>query len=288
MKEIEYAFDSIKADGINLQSNYGDKWLGDAMYQPVLAELNRRKAVVYVHPLVAACCGRLAIPTFPAVIEVPHDTTRTVTSLLLTGSFKRFPDIKWIFSHAGGTIPLMAGRIAAFYDQNPKTKEFAPNGVMAELAKLHYDTANATSAPTIAALLKLVPVSQVTYGTDYPYFALNQNKDLQKLGLSAADVRRDRERQRDAADPAAEGISKKAGRTNMLKWKGRALSSALRTAASSRWPRPASAAGNSLPVRPPRGSPPRALRRRCSRRRNRTASTCTPISCRHPGSTRWT
>ena len=188
LKEIEYAFDSVKADGINLQSNYGDKWLGDAMYQPVLAELNRRKAVVYVHPLVAACCGRLSIPTFPAVIEVPHDTTRTVTSLLLTGSFKRFPDIKWIFSHAGGTIPLMAGRIAAFYDQNPKTKEFAPDGVAAELAKLHYDTANATSAPTIAALLKLAPVSQVTYGTDYPYFGMNQNKDLQKLGLTAADV----------------------------------------------------------------------------------------------------
>ncbi len=188
LKEIEYAFDTIKADGINLQSNYGDKWLGDPAYKPVLEELNRRKAVVYVHPLVAACCGRLSIPTFPAVIEVPHDTTRTVTSLLLTGSFKRYPDIKWIFSHAGGTIPMMAGRIAAFYDQNPKTKEFAPNGVMAELAKLHYDTANATSAPAMAALLKLAPVSQVTYGTDYPYFPLNQNKDLQKLGLSAADV----------------------------------------------------------------------------------------------------
>ena len=188
LKEIGYAFDTIKADGINLQTNYGDKWLGDPSYKPVLEELNRRKAVVYVHPVVATCCSRLAIPTFPAVIEVPHDTTRTVTSLLLTGSFKAYPDIKWIFSHAGGTIPMLAGRIAAFYDQNPKTKEFAPNGVMAELAKLHYDTANATSAPAMAALLKLAPVSQVTYGTDYPYFSLDQNKSLQKLGLSAADV----------------------------------------------------------------------------------------------------
>jgi predicted TIM-barrel fold metal-dependent hydrolase len=188
LKEIEYAFGTVKADGINMQSNYGDKWLGDPMYKPVLEELNRRKAVIYVHPLVAACCGRLSVGAYPAVIEVPHDTTRTVTSLLLSGSFTRYPDIKWLFSHAGGTIPMLAGRIAAFYDQNPKFKEAAPSGAMAELAKLHYDTANATSAPAMAALLKLVPVSQVTYGTDYPYFPTDQNKELAKLGLPAADL----------------------------------------------------------------------------------------------------
>jgi predicted TIM-barrel fold metal-dependent hydrolase len=188
LKEVEHAFDTIKADGINLQTNYGDKWLGDPAYKPVLEELNRRKAVVYVHPLVAACCGRLSVGAFPAVLEVPHDTTRTVTSLLLSGSFARYRDIKWIFSHAGGTIPMMAGRIDAFYGHNPKVKEFAPDGIFAELARLHYDTANATSVPAMAALLKLVPVSQVTYGTDYPYFPTDQNKQLQKLGLSAADV----------------------------------------------------------------------------------------------------
>jgi predicted TIM-barrel fold metal-dependent hydrolase len=188
LKEIEYVFDTLKADGINLQSNYGDKWLGDKAYQPILAELNRRKAVVYVHPLVAACCGRLSVGTFPALIEVPHDTTRTVTSLLLSGSFARFRDIKWIFSHAGGTIPMLAGRIDAFYGKSPKAKEFAPEGIFAELARQHYDTANATSAPAMAALLKLVPASQVTYGTDWPYFPLDQHKELEKLGLPAADV----------------------------------------------------------------------------------------------------
>jgi predicted TIM-barrel fold metal-dependent hydrolase len=188
LKEIEHAFDTIKADGINLQSNYGDKWLGDAMYKPILEELNRRKAVVYVHPLVAACCARLSVGTFPAVIEVPHDTTRTMTSLLLSGSFARYRDIKWIFSHAGGTIPMMAGRIDAFYGKNPKAKEFAPDGIFAELARQHYDTANATSVPAMAALLKLVSPSQITYGTDYPYFALDQYKDLSKVGLSDADI----------------------------------------------------------------------------------------------------
>jgi len=188
LSEIEYAFDTLKADGVGLQSNYGDKWLGNAVYKPVFDELNRRQAVVYVHPLVASCCAQLTVGTFPAVIEVPHDTTRTVTSLLLSGGFARWREIKWLFSHAGGTIPMMAGRIDAFYGGRPNLHEFAPEGILGELRRLNYDTANATSAPAIAALLKLVPASKVTYGTDYPYFGLDQIKDLQDLGLTTSDL----------------------------------------------------------------------------------------------------
>jgi predicted TIM-barrel fold metal-dependent hydrolase len=183
LKEVEHAFDVIKADGINLQTNYGDKWLGNPVFKPVLEELNRRKALVYVHPLVAACCGQLSVGTFPAVIEVPHDTTRTVTSLLLSGSFARYRDIRWLFSHAGGTIPMMAGRIDSFYGTRPNLKDFAPDGIEGELKRLYYDTANATSAPAMAALMKLVPTSQITYGSDYPYFPLDQISNLQQLGL---------------------------------------------------------------------------------------------------------
>jgi predicted TIM-barrel fold metal-dependent hydrolase len=184
LKEVEHAFDVIEADGINLQTNYGDKWLGHPVYKPVLEELNRRKAVIYVHPLVAACCGQLSVGAPPAVIEVPHDTTRTVTSLLLSGSFARYRDIKWLFSHAGGTIPMLAGRIDAFYGARPNLKEFAPEGVFGELKRLYYDTANATSAPAMAALLKVVPATQVSYGSDYPYFPLDQIKTLRGLGLT--------------------------------------------------------------------------------------------------------
>jgi predicted TIM-barrel fold metal-dependent hydrolase len=83
---------------------------------------------------------------------------------------------------------MLAGRIDAFYGQRPNAKEIAPEGIFAELARQFYDTANATSAPAMAALLKLVPVSQITYGTDYPYFPLDQYNSLAKLGLSAADI----------------------------------------------------------------------------------------------------
>lgn len=189
LKEIEYVFGTLKADGVGLQTNYGDKWLGHDAYKPVFDELNRRKAVVYVHPLVASCCAQLSVGAFPAVIEVPHDTTRTVTSLLLSGGFARWRDIQWLFSHAGGTIPMMAGRIVAFYARRPNITELAPEGIDAEFKRLNYDTANATSAPAIAALLKLVPSSQVTYGSDYPYFALDQMKALEQLGLSPADLK---------------------------------------------------------------------------------------------------
>ena len=189
LKEIEYAFDTLKADGVGLQTNYGDKWLGNAAYKPVFDELNRRKAVVYVHPLVASCCAQLSVGTFPAVIEVPHDTTRTVTSLLLSGGFARWREISWLFSHAGGTIPMMAGRIDSFYGARPNLREFAPEGILGELARLNYDTANATSAPAIAALLKLVPAARVTYGSDYPYFQLDQMKNLEQLALDAATLK---------------------------------------------------------------------------------------------------
>ena len=189
LKEIEYAFDTLHADGINLQTNYGDTWLGDAKYKPVLEELNRRKAVIFVHPLVATCCTNIKDGTFPAVIEVPHDTTRTVVSLLLSGTFTRLRDIKWLFSHGGGTIPFLAGRIEAFYDKKARAPGgFAPDGIEAEFRRLYYDTANATHPAAMAALQKLVPMTQISYGTDYPYFPLDQIDNLRKLGLSPSDL----------------------------------------------------------------------------------------------------
>jgi predicted TIM-barrel fold metal-dependent hydrolase len=190
LREIAYAFDVLKADGVGLQTNYGDVWPGNPMFNPVWEELNRRKAVVYFHPLVASCCGRLSVGTFPAVIEVPHDTTRAVTSLMLSGALVRYRDIKWLFSHAGGTVPMLAGRMAFFFKGRPDAKAIAPDGFEAEFRRLYYDTANATDPYPMAALLKLVPESQVVYGSDYPYVPMDtQVTALRSLKLGVGTTR---------------------------------------------------------------------------------------------------
>ena len=189
LKEIEYALDTLKADGIGLMTSYGDSWPGDPRFAPVFQELNRRKAVVYFHPLAPNCCGGL-IPGAPAsLIEYPHDTARAVLSLLVNGAFARYTDIRFIFSHAGASIPVLAGRIANGLKNRRNLAEIAPEGVEHQLRKLHFDTANSAYPPTMAALLAFVPVSQVLFGSDFPYLTIGQNVDgFEKLVLSVFDA----------------------------------------------------------------------------------------------------
>jgi 6-methylsalicylate decarboxylase len=168
LKEIEYALDTLKADGIGLQTNYGDKWLGHPSFKPVLEELNRRKAIIYVHPLVASCCGNLSVGTFPAVIEVPHDTTRTITSLLFSGTILRCPDIKFIFSHCGGILPMISEHLVRVAAIDPKMAALVPAGVLAELRRFHYDVALRAHPTGLASTLQLLDVSQLLFGTDAP------------------------------------------------------------------------------------------------------------------------
>src|SRR4029077_15313206 len=108
LREIEYGLDVLKADGIGLLTSYGDKWLGDPAYRSVLEELNRRKAVVFVHPTTPNCCRTLMPGIATLMAEVPQDTTRTIISLLFSGTLTRLKDIRFIFCHAGGTVPIVA------------------------------------------------------------------------------------------------------------------------------------------------------------------------------------
>ena len=175
LREIEYGYDTLKADGISLMTNYGDKWPGDKAFAPVFEELNRRKAVVFVHPTTPNCCSNL-LPGVPASwIEYDFDTMRAVTSLLINGTFTRFPNVRFIFTHSGGTIPVLARRVSDMFP--PELAAGAPNGVEAELKKFYFDIANGANPSSLAALTKLVPISQLLFGTDFPMVRMSITVD---------------------------------------------------------------------------------------------------------------
>ncbi len=187
--EIAYALDTLKADGIALLTSYGDKWLGDPALAPVMEELNRRKAVVYTHPTTANCCGNL-IPEVPeSIIEWGTDTTRTIASLVFSGTAARLQDMKMIFSHGGGTLPFLTERFVRLPLTNKSLAPRVPNGVEAELRRFYYDTAQAAHPYALASLTRLVPVSQIVFGTDFPYRTASDHvKGLTDYGFSAADL----------------------------------------------------------------------------------------------------
>jgi 6-methylsalicylate decarboxylase len=170
LKEIEYALDVLKADGIGMMTSYGDKWLGYPEFTPVFEELNRRKATVYTHPTGANCCVNLVKGLPETIVEFGADTTRTIASLLFSGAAQRFKDINFIFSHGGGVLAAVAERFLIQMVNTPPYKDkFTRAGVEAELRRFYYDTAQIANTVTIGALAKLVPASQIVFGTDYPY-----------------------------------------------------------------------------------------------------------------------
>ena len=185
--ELEYALDTLHADGIALLSSYGDKWLGDATYEPVFEELNRRKSVVFVHPNAPNCCTNV-LPHVPAsTMEFYFDTARTIESLLLNGTFSRFPNLQFIFSHGGGAMPVLANRMARLFPKD--LASYAPNGVLYELKRQYYDTASASNPTSLSAIMSLVPTSQILFGSDFPFLSAGDTAgDLAHSGLPDATV----------------------------------------------------------------------------------------------------
>jgi predicted TIM-barrel fold metal-dependent hydrolase len=190
LREIEYAFDTLKADGIALTTNYDDKYPGEEAYAPVFDELNRRKAVIYFHPTAASFAFNRVMDIPPPTIEVPFDTTRTITSLLFSGTLSRCPNIRWIFSHGGGALGMVANRLVGLARNRPELGARVPNGVMNELGKLYFDVVGVTTPGALKAVLDIVPMSQLLFGTDYPFWAPETTiKGLAGLNLSAADLK---------------------------------------------------------------------------------------------------
>jgi len=190
LKEIEYAAGPLKADGFKLQTSYGSKCLGDPAFDPVWEALNRRKAAVFVHPVVPEGCMKL-VPNLPvALMEYPFDTTRAISSLLFNGAFTRYPDVKFIFAHGGGTVPFLANRIGGGARSRNEYASYMPNGIQAALSNLYFDVVSVTNKFAWASLTAFVDPSRLLYGTDIPYGTFERaTHDLGEMDLSAAQLR---------------------------------------------------------------------------------------------------
>jgi predicted TIM-barrel fold metal-dependent hydrolase len=188
LREIEYCFDTLRVSGIEMATSFGDKWPGDPEFAPVFEELNRRKALVYFHPLAPFCCEGLVPGSHPSWIEYPFDTTRAIVSLLVNGAFRKYPDITFVFSHGGGTLPMMAQRIEALSRHSKVRDDIAPGGdVMNVFGKLYFETANATSAPALAALRAFTSPDKLMFGSDFPYMTMSENLEGLRTGGFAPD-----------------------------------------------------------------------------------------------------
>jgi predicted TIM-barrel fold metal-dependent hydrolase len=166
--EVEYALDTLRLDGVVLLASVGDQYLGDPALDPLFAELNRRKAVVFVHPNIPVSSLKLGLSMPAALIEFVFDTTRAITNLIFSGTLERYPDMKMIFSHAGGAIPFLAWRLA-LAKVIPALDAKAPQGAITYLKRLYYDVAMAATPFQLTSLRELVEPSRILFGSDHPF-----------------------------------------------------------------------------------------------------------------------
>jgi predicted TIM-barrel fold metal-dependent hydrolase len=192
LREIEHVFDVLKLDGIGLLSSYDNgKLLGHPNFAPVMDELNRRKAVVFVHPTVS-CCGDPIPRVNITSIEFPTDTTRTITDLVYSGTLLRCPNIRFIFSHGGGTILMLLSRLAGGGLAPEERAATIPNGFEHELQKLYYDIASVAVNPTaMLAVFNVIPKDHILFGSDIPFWTIEKIATaMNKFEISAGDLRK--------------------------------------------------------------------------------------------------
>jgi predicted TIM-barrel fold metal-dependent hydrolase len=171
LQEIEYAFDTLAADGVVMMSNARGTYLGDRTLDPVFEELNRRQAVVFMHPTTAHCpvCHGSGLDFPGPMLEFLFDSTRAVTNLIMSGTLARNPDIRLIVPHAGAALPALAERIAAVasglrFDDSSKRDE-----IFAILRALYYDLAGFPLPTMLRALTDIADPGKILYGSDWPF-----------------------------------------------------------------------------------------------------------------------
>ena len=173
IEALKYALDELKADGITLFTSYDGKYLGDKDFEPIWAELDKRNAVIFIHPCHTPSATWASSQLPQPIIDYPHETTRTACDLIISGRKRQFPSCKIILSHAGGTLPFLSWRMMALCStlfSGLLTEESPREEQITEDAKsFYFDTALSGSKNVLDSLLKWAPAERVLYGSDFPY-----------------------------------------------------------------------------------------------------------------------
>jgi 6-methylsalicylate decarboxylase len=166
LTEISYALDVLCLDGIGLFSSVNDHYLGDQRFDPVFEELNRRNAVVFIHPTHCEAPEHTRLHAPPFVVEYVLDTTRAIVNLIYSGTLKRCPNIRLIVAHGGGAVPFLAQRIAMMEGHRGAK---GISAVIPTLRSLYYEIASTTSPFALRSLQELAEPSNILWGSDLPF-----------------------------------------------------------------------------------------------------------------------
>lgn len=194
LAEIAFAFDRLDVDGVILETNSEGEYLGSPRFAPVFAELNRRGAVVFLHPTSPACFEQVGLGRPAPMLEFPLDTTRTIVDLLYARTLQANPDLKVIVPHGGAALPALVARIAAFANLRLITpRPTSEEEVFETLRTLYYDVALSAHPVALDGLRRIAPLTQILFGSDWPFTPeLGVARNLHQLtndnGLSEADL----------------------------------------------------------------------------------------------------
>jgi len=166
LAEISYALDVLRLDGVGLFSSVNDRYLGDPLFDPIFDELNRRRAVVFVHPSHCEAPDRTHLHAPPFVVEYVFDTTRAIVNLLFTGTLTRCSEIRFIVAHGGGTVPFIAQRISMLEGHRHAK---GVREVISTLRSLYYEIASTTAGYALRSLQELVDPTHILWGSDLPF-----------------------------------------------------------------------------------------------------------------------
>ena len=174
LAELTYAMDTLNADGVVVETNYEDIYLGDPRLAPIFEELNRRRAVMFIHPTSPACWEDTSLGYPRPILEFLFDTTRAVSNMVLNGTLTTYPDIRVIVPHSGSALVPLADRLAGAAALFPLGgRQPGEIDVIGTLQRLHYEVGAGWPFPRqLPALLSLVDPAQLLYGTDWPFGGL--------------------------------------------------------------------------------------------------------------------